>query len=271
MSRATPHSFTESRLQLHYAVQLIAATGAALAEPKPDYSHASLRWDTSSRWFVGAPIAAAQPFKVAIDPLTLTVMMLDDRGEKQTAFSLIHRTLEDGFDWLRQEIAQRGADAERVMMLSYPPDDFPDHPLAHAAKFDDQTEARTALVEFYAITYARLQNIVNSIPMASPVYVWPHHFDMATLISLPTSHGEPESIGIGFSPGDKTYAEPYWYVSPYPYPEAEKLPPLTVGFWHTTDWVGAVLLASQLHSGASSVSSFLDLALDAARMVLNWV
>jgi hypothetical protein len=49
------------------------------------------------------------------------------------------------------------------------------------------------------------------------------------------------------SPGDRSYNEPYWYVSPYPYPETVNLPTLDGnGFWHTHHWVGGVLRASQL-------------------------
>lgn len=45
IAQITPDTLTESRLQLHYAIQFIAATGAALAEPLTDYSHTSLGWN----------------------------------------------------------------------------------------------------------------------------------------------------------------------------------------------------------------------------------
>jgi hypothetical protein len=50
-----PQDLTESRLQLHYAIQFIASPGAALAEPLPDYSHTSLDWNPALAVFVGAP------------------------------------------------------------------------------------------------------------------------------------------------------------------------------------------------------------------------
>lgn len=34
-----PLSLTETRLQLHYAIQFLAAPAAALATPVPDFSH----------------------------------------------------------------------------------------------------------------------------------------------------------------------------------------------------------------------------------------
>jgi hypothetical protein len=73
------------------------------------------------------------------------------------------------------------------------------------------------------------------------VHIWPHHFDMATLLYLP-GHGESMTIGIGLSPGDMNYAEPYWYVPPYPYPQVARFPELDGhGMWHTQDWVRAIL------------------------------
>ena len=39
--KINPTELTDSRVQLHYAIQFIAAAVAALAEPLPDYSHTS--------------------------------------------------------------------------------------------------------------------------------------------------------------------------------------------------------------------------------------
>jgi hypothetical protein len=278
MSSLIAKNLTEARLQLHYAIQLIAATGVALAAPQPDYSHASLDWDAASRLFVGATISADRPFQVAIDPVSLTVFLLDPAGAKLAEYSLPHKTMSDGLTWLKRAIAELGADADQIRFLSYPPDDFPDHAIAHGAPFEaDPAETRAALTENYATTYELLQELVATTAGASPVHIWPHHFDMATLISLPSSqsHSDQEvsTIGIGFSPGDKSYNEPYWYVSPYPYPDLVNLPQLEGhGFWHTTDWVGAVLTASRLQqhtAKTAQIRSFLQSALKASQTLLS--
>ena len=53
------------------------------------------------------------------------------------------------------------------------------------------------------------------------------------------------SLGCGFSPGDGTYAEPYFYASPWPVPEHGDLPKLAgKGHWHTEGYTSAVLPAS---------------------------
>jgi hypothetical protein len=78
------------------------------------------------------------------------------------------------------------------------------------------------------------------------VVVWPHHFDLASLVTLSGSGEHATTIGLGFSPGDAGIDEPYFYVTPWPAPEAATLPALTIGRWNTEGWTGAVLRASQI-------------------------
>ena len=244
-----PQNLIESRVQLHYAIQFIAATGAALAQPLPDYSHTSLEWHPELEVFVGTTIRGEKSFRVALEPINLTSIILDEKGDTIASFPLDQKTMDEGLNWLQQEISKLGADGEKVVFLSYPPDDFPDHPVAHGAVFDtSQEESLQEITKYYANTHQLLQSIIATNDDASGIHIWPHHFDIATLISLPiTKNGEPMSIGIGLSPGDNSYKEPYWYVSPYPYPEIANLPTLdSNGFWHTQHWVGSVLIASQL-------------------------
>jgi hypothetical protein len=98
------------------------------------------------------------------------------------------------------------------------------------------------------------------------VRCWPRHFDIAIRVALEKGPAESvrkghaetareghaeiareghaasaRSIGIGVSPGDSYYAQPYLYVSPYPKPDTDNLPPLPPGGrWHTKDFFGAV-------------------------------
>ena len=79
---------------------------------------------------------------------------------------------------------------------------------------------------------------------ASEVRCWPHHFDIATVANLGPRNGnegsdQARSIGIGVSPGDEHYAQPYAYVSPSP--RFDRLPdPPKPGRWHTDGFFGAV-------------------------------
>ena len=271
-------ALTESRLQLHYAVQYIAATGAALAEPLPDHSHTSFGWNPVLEAFVGSMIPATQPFQVALEPISLTLSLVDDQNDTIASLPLHGKTMREGLDCLQQALAKLGADASKIAFLDYPPNDFPDHPLAHGAAFDaSQALALRELADYYITTDRLLQTIVTTNENASAIHIWPHHLDIAALITLPdTKNGHPLTVGVGFSPGDTSYPEPYWYVSPYPYPDIANLPTLEgQAFWHTQHWVGAVLRSSQLTENANTetrqqqVATFLHSALNASITLLK--
>jgi hypothetical protein len=66
------------------------------------------------------------------------------------------------------------------------------------------------------------------------------------------------------TPGDSFYNEPYWYLSPWPYPKAPSPKQLeSNGEWHTNGWFGAVLPASNMQPT--------DSAADQAEMVRLFV
>ncbi|MEC9373942.1 MAG: hypothetical protein VYC34_08865 [Planctomycetota bacterium] len=105
-----------------------------------------------------------------------------------------------------------------------------------------------ALTAAFANADLMLRRVVETVEGAAPIRCWPHHFDIATLITLPESEfGKGRTIGVGMTPGDSTDPLPYWYVTPWPYPGNKSLPPLEgEGRWHTTGWTGALLSHSAI-------------------------
>ena len=83
-------------------------------------------------------------------------------------------------------------------------------------------------------------------------------------------------MGAGFAPGDESYAEPYFYVTPWPYPDVAELLPLSGGGrWHTEGWVGAVLTSTELVGLGDAAAQrrgagdFLTEAVEASRHLLS--
>jgi hypothetical protein len=285
MNKESPYIFNptqlaQARIQLHYAIQPLAATASALCKMTEDSSHLALYWD-ENLGFKTQVITSIQSCRIVLDPITLTLEIVGDSNGRDSrrdrvisVFALGDRTLSEAFDWIKAVIKGLGGAAELITPISYPPDDFPDSELAREAKFDLQIPT-VNLAEYYSSANQILQEIIKAEPRVSPVRIWPHHFDFATLISLPDrADGESLTIGIGLSPGDLSYDEPYWYVTPYPYPEnLTNLPALDGnGTWHTSHWVGAVLTASQFGEPTSSieqVQSFLNSAIAACKYLLT--
>jgi hypothetical protein len=113
---------------------------------------------------------------------------------------------------------------------------------------------------------------------ASPVRCWPHHFDIATLITIDANESDPEkarAIGFGLAPPDKDYDEWYFYTAPWPIPAPEGLTALDgEGQWHTTGWVGSVLPAQRITDGsardqAEQVAAYVASAVPATRQLLK--
>lgn len=240
----------EARIQLHYAIQPLAAISNALA----DSGNKGLFWD-DQLGFITREINSIKSYRLALDPIALTLNFLTDRDQVISAFALNNCSLTEAYVWMKAIVNGLGGEGDLITPISYPPNDFPDSDLARGKTF--QLKHLTSdLTEYYAIADQLLQDIVQKESMASNVRIWPHHFDIATLISIPDEiNGQEKSVGVGLSPGDDGYNEPYWYVTPYPYPEdRSNLPTLYGdGFWHTEHWVGAVLTASQFGEPKASI------------------
>jgi len=107
-----------------------------------------------------------------------------------------------------------------------------------------------------------------------PVRCWPHHFDIATLVRLDESTDESaRSIGVGASPGDEFYSQPYVYVSPWPRFDAAGLPELPqLGHWRTEGFFGAVATAEDILSMAErarALRTFIQAAFEIGRTHLG--
>ena len=95
---------------------------------------------------------------------------------------------------------------------------------------------------------------------ASPVRCWPHHFDIATLTTLPArKNGTVGYVNTGLSPGDEYYAGPYFYVSIFPEPDPALLPRLIeLANWHTRDFTAAVLTWDMVLGSKTPATACLD-------------
>jgi len=137
---------------------------------------------------------------------------------------------------------------------------IPPHAVASGKAFSLAADGSFAeLSAFYHDAWWLTTSIRTAHAGASEPRIWPHHFDLAILISVPAPSGsQSRSIGVGISPGDDSYPQPYIYVGPNPFPPMELLPPLTIGQWHSDGWVGAVLTGSAFpgETGAERALAF---------------
>ncbi len=263
---AQAQELTTVRLPLQAAVQLVSAVGFSLAQPQTDDSYTSLLWEEGR--LMGILIPAPTPLRAALDPLSFTLLLLNGEGKPLAELPLTGQTLNAALTWLQQQLAHCGVFEPRLTLGEYPPA-LQNHPLTQGEPFPVTPESlRMELMAYFNNSLPLLQSLVQSRSIASPCSIWPHNFDMATLLSFP----EGKTIGIGLSTGDSGYPEPYWYITLYPYP-SPPFPALAgAGSWHIVGWVGAVLKASQLSPTAAEqlqqVQDFIQSAVSASEHLL---
>jgi hypothetical protein len=240
----------EARLQSHHAAQWLARAARAFVPPQPDDGHTSLRWEDGLDGFVTHPLTDGARLSLQISSLTLAVH--GNEPASTQSISLIGRPDKQARRWLGEQLAARGIDARGLDAPS--PYEIPEHAIARGASYGPAglADVLAELAAWYAnanVLLGRVRPRMIGLKLAaSPVCCWPHHFDLATLTTLPMQHAETTgSIGAGFSPGDEYYDEPYFYVSVYPEPDPTTLPLLPpVGHWHTREFTAGIKLAHKI-------------------------
>jgi hypothetical protein len=253
LDTARAASLSDARRQLHHAAQLATAFGISFLEKKPDDSHTNLEWMESDGALASNALNGTR-VRLRVSDLTL---MLGD-----ASCSMLGRTLDDAVDWLTRELRGAGFDASQFTTSRHY--EIPHHEVDDGEPFTASLDDLEQLSRWYS-NGARVFNDVKSAnENAADVRCWPHHFDIATLLSF--SGGK--SVGVGLEPGDGYYDEPYFYLNMYPSPQANALPDSLDGGgqWHTREWIGAVLPASAITSNAleqeAQVRSFIKSAID---------
>ncbi len=253
----------DARLQLHWAIQLLARFGDAHIEARPDYSHSALTWNPATRRFRTEPDPSGRRLEFDLAGL---VYRLTGGDGNVPEFALRGHTIDEAFDWLASLPGEDGQ-----LELGEP--DVPSHPVSAGATFDANPADAAELSVWFHGAHVALEGVRAAQAAVSPVRCWPHHFDIAILITLDAPDVEPDpekarSVGAGMTPGDSTYGEPYWYVTPWPYPanpDLSVLPSLASGaIWHTEGWIGGVLHGQQaVVAGSDGIANYLESAVRA--------
>ena len=264
-----------ARLQAHHAAQWLARTARAYVPPQPDDGHTNLGWDDTFDGFTTHRLKDGMCLSLKIADLTL-VLHSDERTIQ--SFSLNGRTDAQARQWLGEQLGARGLDTHALDAPS--PYEMPAHAVTQGRTYDveDVADALVELADWFAnaqYSLVRVQRqMIGRKLTASDVRCWPHHFDLATLISFPTRGTDFVGyVGAGLSPGDEYYDEPYFYVSVYPKPDSAALPRVPkLGHWHTYQFTAAVAPAHQIvaaNNQEDEVDEFLRATVDVAIKILS--
>jgi hypothetical protein len=243
MQTIAPTALVPARLELHYAAQIVAAAADAWLPERADDGHTAMTWKTPIL------LGESSPTEVTIGIRAVDFAVIAYKNGEPSTYPLAGKTLAEAMAWADQQFGTpRG-----IAMRDY---DLPTSPLAIGGHFVGHEPELAELARWYDIGFAVLSTVVEPTELR----VWPHHFDLGAIIVL----DDARQIGIGLSPGDRYYAEPYFYVTPHPL-DKTPLPALAGGgIWRTDEWTGAVLTAS----AAGDPYAFVTSAIAAARTLL---
>lgn len=260
-------SLADARRQAHHAAQLATAAGISFLPKQADDSHTNLEWLSELGALASRVVPARAPFRVAVRIGALELCVLDDGNAVVASTPLHGRRIVDAEAWLRECVSARGAPAERFTLAKHY--EIPHHAVDDGRAFDvSDRNAFSELAAWFDLA-ARSLDRARATNDGSEIRCWPHHFDIATLITVASG----KTVGVGMEPGDSYYDEPYFYVNAYPSPTAAAATARLGGggTWHTHEWVGAVLPGSRVRSdqAESQIGEFLDSAIAACRQLLS--
>lgn len=150
--------------------------------------------------------------------------------------------------WLDTQLKQLGLRETRHAVMSYQLEVVP-------ARYDFDRQTLRALGSWFSAGFRILPIVIEQLEATTvnkpTVRCWPHHYDVGGLMLLDDDDPETaRSIGVGLSPGDNYYAEPYFYCNPWPVPPVQSLGEAPTGSrWHVDGFVSLVATATSLRSG----------------------
>ncbi|MCP4384829.1 MAG: hypothetical protein GY798_26020 [Hyphomicrobiales bacterium] len=251
-----PGTLIDARNMAHKAVQPVTRAARVNIPAEPDESHTNLAWDSARAAFLSNPIATGDgPIAVGLALSNLSLLVV--RGDQTVAERpLSGISVGDAGDWLDSQLV--GLGLGKASPVSHPYDLPPGAAEIATYATDGIEEELASLTSWFALSDSVLRDFASDNadirPGPSPIRCWAHHFDIATYVSLEAGDFESaRAIGVGLSPGDESYAEPYFYVNPWPRLDPRDLPVLSgLGHWHTEGFVGAILTGSELLATADA-------------------
>lgn len=259
---------------LHKAVQLLTKAARSNLEAMPDDSHSNLGWDADEKRFTTHPLPAETgPIVAALAMAPLRIEL--NAGEKTIVSGpIVGETYTSVSEWFDDRLSKCGLRPASETEITY---ELPPSVAAVERFKPDRLQAElAAFCAWFDLASSILEKFVerHGILKPGPVRCWPHHFDIATYVQLEQGDFETaKGIGVGMSPGDESYDQPYYYVNPWPHMDPQKLPdPPLPGHWHTAGFVGAIATGDEvlsLSQPEAGMNEFVNAAFNIGRAQIN--
>lgn len=254
---------TDSRQQLHPVIRLLGAFGYKAIAHVPRYVERSLTWQADPGILFTQIIPAPEPFRAGIDLSTAELVTIQGATLELARVGVENATLESLEAWLREQALSRGLD--EAVLAPMDREELEPHAVLTGSAIRLDPESLRTFAELQTVSTEAFAKLRVARPRASATRFWPHHLDLA----LGLTKGDPAdlhapTVTVGCCLGDRTYPDPYWYITIAPVPKGLTALTLVEGrHWHTDGWTGVVLpfatyraLGSELESRQAGIEAF---------------
>ncbi|MEO0512881.1 MAG: hypothetical protein AAF108_08305 [Planctomycetota bacterium] len=234
--RADQAALVDAWRQVHHVAQAVAEVGKSWGESRDDDSHSAFTSLPGSSMFWSTGTGDGVVAGLDLDGPTISI----ENGNEQIVIDPIGRDVA----WLRERVrlyaTLLGGEARQDAV---PAPDLPDHPVASGAAVDADPAALAGLAWIYDTTRALLERWSAAVRTRAVdgrhelvPRLWPHHFDLASLLVVgrDAAGAMSRTIGVGVTPPDAVDPSGYWYVSPWAADgslEDMDWPELPIGTW----------------------------------------
>ena len=235
---------------LHHATQLVGMFSNSFLPKQLDDSQSNLGWSSEKNSIVSHVVSDTIAF---LDIKNWEWKLVNDKTNKQFQTEIAGKTKSEAFQWFKSNLHKLGFDQDNFEYFKH--FSLPYHEIDNGVSFVNLSSTiRNTLTKMQTNASIALHECIESLGLGtlSPVRIWPHHFDMASLIIIETDvdHNPTKTIGIGWAMPDDEIDEPYFYTNHWIKKEErnyDNLPSLnSCGKWHTSSWVGITIKYSDI-------------------------
>ena len=237
--------FNETRNALHAYAKVLGVWTAGSRPKRKHWWHASLR--PSLRGISTGVIYAAEDFELELD---LSLGQLTARMAKTESMHI---------ELTGQSPHEIALAVQDYLFTTGIADQFvPDVHSFDKGEFENYspTQARLLNDALHAVSACLNSFRAGIREETSPIQLWPHHFDLAMLWlpgdkipgqDIADEENSDVQMNFGFTFGDESIPEPYFYITAYPAPpEFSEIELPADTNWNTTGFTGAILLYKTL-------------------------
>ena len=221
--------------QLHLASQYLAAAGISFLDKKDDDSHTNFGWDVENNRLTTHEFGKGDQVGFNFSSLKLEWLK---NGQVESTIDLQKCTHLEILNWFKKQIEIRivGKTYHYNFHYELP---YPSISDDHVFKIDS-SESKNYATELNR-AQTSFESFLSENNLASPIRVWPHHFDLGLYTQLDNSGST--FLGAGLAIPDTLVDGLYYYVSGYINDKSivtKTFTGLDKGDWRS-DWEGATL------------------------------